>query len=166
MDKSISQLSECDYLFIIDYFQAKNVLHKGRYCPKCNIDGQRVKMKIAVRTDIADGYGWRCSRCSKRVSLRKDTFFDNFRISFRAIVSLIIHWAIQSRQQDTADLSDCNRSSIISFQQSLRKAASRAADHNNTVIGGPGRIDEIDESLYIKERLFLFVVEKIMLILK
>ncbi len=144
--KSLSQLKDCENIAIIDYFQAKNVLHKGRHCPKCFADGQRIKLKIAVRADISDGYGWRCSRCSKRISLRKDTFFDNFRLSFRAIISLIIHWAIQSRQVDTAELTECHRTSIISFQQRLSiKVASRAADQTNAVIGGPGRIVEIDE---------------------
>ncbi len=37
-------------------------------------DSQRVRMKISARHDVADGFGWRCSKCGKRVSLRKDTF--------------------------------------------------------------------------------------------
>ena len=62
--KRLSQLKDCDNIAIIDYFQAKNVLHKGRYCPKCLADGQRIKMKIAVRADVSDGYGWRW-RCNR-----------------------------------------------------------------------------------------------------
>jgi hypothetical protein len=148
---SLSQLNQTDNLTIIDYFQERDVLQKQRYCPKCFEDGgQRVRMKVSARNDVVDGYGWRCSRCSKRVSLRKDTFFENFKLSFRILVSAIIHWAIQSRQMDTAHLTECHRTSIASFQQRLRTVASRAADQANTVIGGVGRVVEIDESLYIK----------------
>jgi hypothetical protein len=153
---SLSQIANSDNYSIIDYFQNRDLLHKQRYCPKCYEDGgQRVRMKICERNDVADGHGWRCSKCTKRISLRKDTFFENFKLSFRVLVSVIIHWAIQSRQMDTAQLTECHRTSIASFQQRLRTVASRAADQANTVIGGPGRVVEIDESLYIKVMIYL-----------
>jgi hypothetical protein len=168
MSKKLNQLNEpnVDNVTIIDYFQKKNIFHSVRYCPKCNQDGTRVKMKISPRTDVADGFGWRCSRCTKRIALRKDTFFESFKLSLRVIIQIIIHWAIQSRQVDAAALASCNRSSVISFEQRLRRVASTAANQSNTIIGGAGKIVEIDESLYIKvknsEQIYLIDFKKIL----
>jgi hypothetical protein len=127
------------------------VLHKGRYCPKCfeEKQGMRVNMKLDER-DTADGLAWRCSTCTKRMSLRKETVFENFRLSFKCLISIIIHWAIQSRQCDIAEIAECSRSGVISFEQHLRKVAGRASNVSSTVLGGRGRIVEIDESMYIK----------------
>jgi hypothetical protein len=148
-DKKIDELKS--NLEIIEYFQAKNVLHKGRYCPRCfEKRGQKINFKIKYRDDIADEYGWRCSTCGKRMTMRQNTIFESFRLSFQRIIVLILNWAIQTRQADMARLAKCSRSSVVSVQQQLRKIAAKGTNQSDMVIGGPGRIVEIDESLYIK----------------
>ena len=132
---------------IIELLQNRRCLHQRRLCPNCHSD-----MKLSPRPDIEDKFGWRCSKCTKRISLRVDTFFSRFKLNFLVMMRILLHWAIQSRQSDSAFLSDCNRSSVVSFQQHLRTATAKAADQTNTVLGGVGSIVEIDESLYIKRR--------------
>jgi hypothetical protein len=66
------------------------------------------------------------------------------------LLIVIIHFAIQSRQADTAALTGCRRSSVVTVQQKLRGIACQSASTNNTVLGGAGRIVEMEESQYIK----------------
>jgi hypothetical protein len=66
------------------------------------------------------------------------------------LIQVIIHFAIQSRQADTAALIGCRRSSVVTVQQKLRGIACQSASTNNTLLAGAGRIVEMDESQYIK----------------
>jgi transposase-like protein len=150
MEEKLNDIANSNNIKVIDYLQNKKLLHNGRYCPQCHMDGIKIRMKLSARSDVCDGYGWRCSRCGKRISLRKDTFFENFKLSLLVLLRIVLHWAIQTRQCDIAELSDCHRNSVLTFEQRLRKVASRASNQCKTVLGGVGRIVEIDESLYIK----------------
>lgn len=107
-------------------------------------------MEIRFRSDVADKFGWRCTKCCKRVTLRSGTFFEGIRISFIFMFRLISHWALQTRQVDQVDLIEIDRKTVGSFQQRLRQVANVAMARSDIKLGGPGRIVEIDESLFIK----------------
>ena len=130
---------------IIDFLQNIKLIHSERSCEKCHIH-----MKISPRNDIVDGFGWRCSKCRKRLTVRKDTFFENIKISFAFVLRIICHWALQTRQTDQVDLINVDRKSIGMIQQKIRTIVSIALDAGQIKLGGPGKVVEIDESLFIK----------------
>jgi hypothetical protein len=77
---------------VIEYFKEKNVFHKYRYCPACALDGHQVRMKPDKRKDSIDNDAWRCSTCTKRIALRRDTFFETSKIAITTILQLIMYW--------------------------------------------------------------------------
>ena len=66
------------------------------------------------------------------------------------MLHIIVDCAIQTRQIDSASLRNVNRKTIGIIQQQIRLAASRAIDKTNIVLGGHGKIVEIDESYLSK----------------
>ena len=55
---------------IITFLQRENVLADSMNCAQCGID-----MEMKERSDISDGYRWRCPDCNKTASIRKGSFF-------------------------------------------------------------------------------------------
>jgi hypothetical protein len=107
-------------------------------------------MKHDKRKDSIDIDAWRCSKCTKRVALRRDTFFEASKIAITTILQLIMYWATQMRQVDQARLLGLNTKTICSLQQQFRTVINQALNKSNIRLGGPGRVVEIDESLFIK----------------
>ena len=60
------------------------------------------------------------------------------------------YWAIETRQMDQSEFLAVCRATIISLQQTLRLIAVKAFNVNELVLGGNGKIVEVDESLFIK----------------
>jgi hypothetical protein len=57
---------------------------------------------------------------------------------------------IQTRQTDTSDLLERDRGTIGQIHQKIRLVTSRQIDKSNIVLGGVGKVVEIDESLFVK----------------
>ena len=99
-------------LEIISFLQDKGLLQATRTCPNgCK------QMTLQPRPDVQDQYGWRCSQCRKRISLRSGTFFERSGTSFQVILQLIFHWAIQTRQSDQPTFIKVSRPTVSAFQQ-------------------------------------------------
>ena len=70
-------------LTIIKFLQQKKIIHPVREC-KCGLN-----LKLVPRPDVPDQFAWRCSKCSARVSLRRGTFLESFKISLQTIFSVL-----------------------------------------------------------------------------
>ncbi|CAF0978825.1 unnamed protein product [Brachionus calyciflorus] len=134
-----------DNLTIINWLQEKSIIPKVVVCTRCLNN-----LKLQKRADTIDGYGWRCSKCSTRKSIRTNTFLSQFNMPIKVILKLIFFWSIQTRQVDQADFLGVSRQTIVTFQQKLRLAALRSLDKSNVKLGGQNKVVEIDESLFIK----------------
>lgn len=62
----------------------------------------------------------------------------------------IYHWGLQTVQDDQSKTLKLTRPTIISFQQKLRLVTARAFRKSEIILGGPGKVVEIDESLFVK----------------
>ena len=129
---------------VIEYLQDKKILHKTRKCRYCD------DMAITDRPDVEDQFRWRCSKCRQSIALRKDTFLEKIRLSFQLVLQLIYHWGLQTVQDDQSKTLKLTRPTIISFQQKLRLVTARALRKSEIILGGPGKVVEIDESLFVK----------------
>ena len=98
-------IEEKSELKIIEWLQSLNVLHKTRKCHRCEN-----WMVLQPRNDLVnDSYGWRCSKCSTRKSIRDDTFLQSTTISLVDFLRIVLHWALQTRQMDQVGLVERSR---------------------------------------------------------
>jgi transposase-like protein len=142
----IKEMSQSDnHLKIIKYLQDKGIFATNVECSKCS-----QPMKIEQRKDVVDKNRWRCTKCGKSQAFRRDTFLDKVKISLQVFLTIVIHWALQTPQCDQAELVDCDRKTVGMLHQKLRKVACEALYQQHTVLGGVGKVVEIDESLFVK----------------
>jgi hypothetical protein len=98
-----------------------------------------------------DKYRFRCS-CNKSVgAIRANTFLEDTRISEQQVLQLVIHWAIMTTQVVQAKMFQADVKTIRHLQQKLRAVATKFLSKQDIVLGGPGKIVEIDESLRSSE---------------
>ncbi|RNA02341.1 transposase [Brachionus plicatilis] len=138
-----------DNLEVISWLQDRKLIPSELYCIKCSNP-----LKLQPRKDVVDSYGWRCSKCSTRRSIRTGTFFEAFNICLQSILKMIFFWSIQTRQIDQVDFLGISRNTIIKFQKLLRIVALKALNKSNFRLGGENKIVEIDESLFVKVKHF------------
>jgi hypothetical protein len=74
------------------------------------------------------------------------------RISLQNVLNLVIHWAIFTTQSVQAKMFGTNRNTVRHLQQKLRIVTNQALCKSDIILGGPGKIVEIDESLFVRAK--------------
>ena len=59
-------------------------------------------MEMKERSDISDGYRWRCPDCNKTASIRKGSFFEQSKLTLQKWLLLMHWWARQYPVTDAA----------------------------------------------------------------
>lgn len=99
---------------------------------------------------------WRCSSCGRFKTAYEGSFFAMFKKSPSTIVALIKCWASQLTINKSLSVIELNldekigRDVVSSLFYRLRQLCSIGIDKENLVLGGRGKIVEIDESLYAR----------------
>jgi hypothetical protein len=108
-------------------------------------------MSWRPRDDIADGFGWKCTKkgCTRK-SARYNSFFEVSNLSIQIQLKLIYGWASHRSQTDLATELELTRQTIGNYYKYLRYITAKDYDKDNVILGGVGRIVEIDESLFVK----------------
>ncbi len=75
----------------------------------------------------------------------------------QVFLTIVIHWVLQTTQVDQAELVDCDRKTVAMIHQKLRKVACQSLYRDKIVLGGVGKVVEIDESLFDYTRTIFFV---------
>lgn len=131
---------------LIEYLQCRGFLHRERVCSNC-----MVFMVLKPYKKNKDGFAWRCvtSSCSKFLeyeSVRLNSFFEDFTLSFKKIFKIVCGYAC--RQQRHSIL----RSVDIS-EPTLHKVVKKIVgfipntDFQNNKLGGPGKVVQVDETM-------------------
>lgn len=153
-----------DYNILTNEQIIAELKEKGLLISSCKCKGSENKphvekdMKMGKRACL-DGYGWRCNYCGGRKSLRVGSLFENHRLSIMIIFKLIIHFVLQTKYQNVQSILNCSRQSISDFFHQLRFIVLQNYDRKNVKLGGPGKIVEIDESLFMKV-IFKLIIQK------
>lgn len=129
------------------FLQQRGILHNPRMCNNCN-----VPMNLYLRDK---GDRWRCNLrgCRSEVGLRKDTWLANSNLSYRKVVLFMYAWS-----KEMASIEYCKReldighSSAVDWSNFLREVCAADLLANPMVIGGPGMIVEVDESLFSRRK--------------
>lgn len=100
------------------------------------------------RNDVSDGVSWWCRRCKGRKTIREGSFFSKSRLTLQQWLLLIYWWARQYPVTDAAKETNVDKGTACDVYRWLREVCSTRLLRTRIVLGGPGVIVQIDESLY------------------
>jgi len=135
----------------ITYLQSLGLLPIHKICPRINCNRF---MDLIPSTKTSDGVRFRCSRpCRKESSIRKKTFFENSNLPLKVILRFIYYWAYEecSQKKIKRELGLQNET-ITDWKIFLREVCILKLIANPVILGGVGRVVQIDESLFIKRK--------------
>jgi hypothetical protein len=112
-------------------------------------NGHNMDLKKNNKTN---GWWWRCSPkgCQKTKSIRLGTFFFENKIQLWQVLILIFNFAFEFLNTKVSQLVGVSADTIAAYKRRLRLIILTMFNKNDIKIGGPGKIVEIDESLFIK----------------
>ena len=122
-------------------------------CPKC----KEGNVNLRVDNSESDGYVWRCGRtkkCTYKVSIRKDSFFENSNLkdSLGTILQIIYHWCWSMPQDQLRHELDIAEHTSVDWYNFCREICEQILILDDQPIGGEGCTVEIDESKYGKRK--------------
>ena len=118
-------------------------------------------MQEVTRSDVSDGISWWCPQCKGRKSIREGSFFSRSRLTLQKWLMLLYFWVHDNPVIDVAVQVEVSKGTAIDVYQWLREVCSTALLRTNIVLGGPGKIVQIDESLFrhkpkVKKKLTMY----------
>ena len=128
-------------------YAKKRLLHVAstQVCSKCGSI-----MDLQKRPAVSDGWTWRCPdrSCHTMTTIRKGSFFEHSKISLDKWLLLLHHWATNAKINTTAGAVGVSRVSVMQANKFIREVCSTKLLQNPIVLGNPGVVVEIDESLF------------------
>ncbi|KAG0417738.1 hypothetical protein DMUE_6419, partial [Dictyocoela muelleri] len=109
----------------------------------------------------ADGIAFRCykKQCSnfqKYISIRKYSFFQDYNIELRKIMTSIYKWFSNTNQIDVQRELDISKKTVQKIYKNLRIRTKIFFEENSYRLGGEGIICQIDESMFkYKQKYFV-----------
>ena len=127
---------------IIYWLQRKHLLASSMDCPKCSSSCRLVPRKGSL--------SWRCPRkgCQAVVSVREKSFFSKSRLSLSIILRTMFLWTRQTRVTEAAAETKISKRVAIDWYNFFRDVCIEYYVTHPIVIGGPGKVVEIDESKF------------------
>ena len=107
-----------------------------------------IPMQERPRKDVSDQYSWWCSKCKGRKTIRTGSFFEKSKLSLKKWLLIIHFWSRQLPVTDAELQLEITRGTAIDIYQWLREVCSTKLLATPIVLGGPGTIVQIDESLF------------------
>lgn len=100
------------------------------------------------RNDISDGVSWRCTLCETRKSIRDGSFFSKSKLTLQKWLLLIFWWSQQYPVTDAGRVADVDEGTAIDVYRWLREVCTTRLLPMPMILGGPGAIVQMDESLF------------------
>ena len=106
-------------------------------------------MQERPRRDVSDGVSWWCPQCKGRKSIREGSFFSKSRLTLQKWLLIMYMWAREYPVTDVVEEVEVDQHSAIDIYQWLREVCTtRLLRDPQIILGGPGTVVEIDESLF------------------
>ena len=128
------------------FLQQRSILHNPRLCANCN---------APMKENLWKGYRWRCSArgCRTEVGVRVGTWLEKANLPYGKIIMFLYAW---SREEASIDFCkhelDIGHNSVVEWSNFARKVCAADLLANPLVIGGPGTVVEVDESLFSRRK--------------
>jgi transposase-like protein len=129
----------------VSYALEIGLINEDKNCETC---GEPLKMIRNIRK--RDGWIWRCKTCKSESSIRNGTWFSNSRLPIRTIIMVIYFWAHKYTQKQVQHELGLSKHTTVNWFNYLREKC--FVSQRNTIIGGPGKIVQIDESKFGKRK--------------
>ena len=107
-----------------------------------------IQMDERPRRDVSDGYSWRCRQCKTRKSIREGSFFSKSKLSLQKWLLLIHLWSTDCPVTSAMEQTATDSRTAVDIYQWLREVCSTKLQQTPIILGGQGRIVQIDESLF------------------
>jgi hypothetical protein len=101
-------------------------------------------MSLINNDHCPDKKFWRCKRCKKELSIRKDSLFFGSHIKISIVLELLYWWCSKMSVTQAAKECDCNKETAVEYYKIFRSICVEMS-MGGPRIGGPGTIVEIDE---------------------
>ena len=119
---------------------------------RCN-----VAMVERPRKDVTDGYSWWCPQCKTRKSIREGSFFSKSRLTLQKWLLMLLMWARDRPVTDAMDEAEVQSRTAVDIYQWFREVCTTKLLQTPIVLGGPGVVVQIDESLFRhKPKVYIF----------
>ena len=128
------------------FLDSKGVFDFNKNCSKCGNGKMRLKPKKTSK------YNSICSKCRYERSLTKGTFFQNSKIPLNKILLFGYTWLTKCNWSQIQTLVGVSEEVATNYLGFYRQLVSLDLDEDDTVIGGPGIVVEIDESKFGKRK--------------
>ena len=125
------------------------LLATHKTCPVC-----AQPMVWSLRADRGTAFRWRCCRpCTATVTIRVDTFFDKSNLRIRTILDLIRCWAYEELSFKKAQREFAiSEHTFVNWRNFMRDICAEYFMQNPMMIGGPGVVVQIDESMFVRRK--------------
>lgn len=130
----------------IEFLQNRGLLHKSRQCQ----NGHQMKLYLGGRNQ------WACNTvgCRKRLGLRSGNWFSNTKLPFLTMLRFIYFWSEELTSVKFCEKQlEINKNTTVDWNNYMREVCVAVLNsQEKKLIGGEGRIVEIDESLFSKRK--------------
>ena len=126
----------------IRFFQQKNLLATSKVC-SCG-----TAMSMGRKGDITDKHIFRCPSCKTTKSIRSESFFSKSKMTLSQWLILLYWWVKEYPILKAAEEADVSDVSAIDVYQWLREVCSTALIQQPIILGGPGKVVQIDKSMF------------------
>ena len=111
-------------------------------------------MKCIKDSTTNDGFVWRCPKHKgSKVTVRKNSWLEASHLTSEQFITLAYLWAFDTKNYQAAQLAGLSRPAVVQHYQFFRDVCSNWLIENPPqMLGGPGVIAEIDESLVAKRK--------------
>ncbi|KCZ78861.1 hypothetical protein H311_00097 [Anncaliia algerae PRA109] len=86
---------------VIKFYMDQHLLRSEKNCETCD-----KSMYLKISRHFIDKYAWRCFNTTciayrKRTSIRKDSFFEGFKINLKKLLRIFLYWSDNLQQKVT-----------------------------------------------------------------
>ena len=148
MDIVMKLCSNDNVRSLIDFYFGKNILMPYAFCTYC-----KENMRMEVHNSALDKYFWICINlnCKKfrtTLSIRNGSFLKKFKITLQESLLLIFSWADGTTIIKASEHTGLHRETMGKFYSAVRSVCRMYFKNNPVLLGGEGKIVQIDESCF------------------
>ena len=131
----------------INFLKSKGLLRTQQDCSSCGIS-----MAWKRRPTCGDKFTWRCPNCNCMKSIRNESFFSKSKLPLQTWLQLMHHWSMDMPVTQAAKQAKISEKRCIDIYQYMRDVCSTKLLSAPIILGGPGTVVQIDESLFVYNR--------------
>ena len=103
---------------------------------------------------MADLVTWRCpsQACRATTSIRKGSFFDRSHVPLKSLLDFLYYWSIELPNVEIQHQLEIDEKTVTDWTNMVREVCSTELLRNPVMLGSPGRIVAVDETLVAKRK--------------